>query len=140
MLWVLDTDHVSLFQAEHPLVSQRFSLKQADQIATTIITFEEQMRGWLAVIRRSSSQDTWVKNYRKLSAARRFFGDIQVLDFTEAASASYVQLIDRKLRVGTQDLRIAAITLSLGGTIVTRNRRDFERIPGLQMEDWSLEL
>lgn len=44
----------------------------------------------------------------------------------------------QKIKVGTQDLRIVAIALSQNATVITRNKRDFERIPALNIEDWSL--
>jgi tRNA(fMet)-specific endonuclease VapC len=46
-------------------------------------------------------------------------------------------MINQKIRVGTQDLKIAAIAKSLSAIIVTRNSRDFSKIPEIQIEDWS---
>jgi tRNA(fMet)-specific endonuclease VapC len=56
-----------------------------------------------------------------------------VLD-TDHISLQFHQLHQQRLRIGTQDLRIAAIALANGCILITRNRRDFERAPGLGIE------
>lgn len=62
---------------------------------------------------------------------------LQILPFDEAAAEQFVQLKARVKQVGTQDLKIAAIALSVNATLVTRNAVDFARIPGLKIEDWT---
>jgi tRNA(fMet)-specific endonuclease VapC len=47
-------------------------------------------------------------------------------------------LLRRRLNVAGNDLRIAAIALETGAGVVTRNLRDFNRVAGLQCEDWSI--
>jgi tRNA(fMet)-specific endonuclease VapC len=59
------------------------------------------------------------------------------LPFDAAAAAIFDELRGQKLRIGTNDLAIAAITLSTGGVLLTRNAVDFERIPNLLFEDWT---
>jgi tRNA(fMet)-specific endonuclease VapC len=62
---------------------------------------------------------------------------LQILTFTLQAIDRYESLRRNKLGVKGNDLRIAAIALENSATVVTRNRIDFERIPGLLIEDWS---
>jgi tRNA(fMet)-specific endonuclease VapC len=61
-----------------------------------------------------------------------------ILPYTEAAIARVAGFKALRLNVGLMDLRIAAVTLEHGAIVVTRNRRDFSRIPGLSIEDWSV--
>ncbi|MEH2414390.1 type II toxin-antitoxin system VapC family toxin [Nostoc sp.] len=60
------------------------------------------------------------------------------LGFDQYAINCYEDLIRQRIRIGTQDLRIAAITLSVNGILVTRNRKDFEKVPNLRFEDWTI--
>ncbi|MEI7686890.1 MAG: hypothetical protein WCL32_17860 [Planctomycetota bacterium] len=50
----------------------------------------------------------------------------------------YLQLQSLKLGVGKADLKIAAIVLENGGVVVTKNMRDFGRVPGLDSVDWTI--
>ena len=58
--------------------------------------------------------------------------------FDEKAVAEFQRLWITRLRIGTMDLKIAAIALANDATLVTRNRIDFEKVPGLRIEDWSV--
>ena len=121
--WILDTDHVSLWQREHPHVTARIGGVKWEDFAVTIITVEEQLRGRLDSIRRATSETAITCTYTNLKATYFFFLNINVLDFDSQAYSQFVNLRQQSIRIGTQDLRIAAITLSVGGILVTRNRR-----------------
>ncbi|MGK7947787.1 MAG: type II toxin-antitoxin system VapC family toxin [Xenococcaceae cyanobacterium] len=136
-LWILDTDHFSLFQRGHPIVVQRVINTNSQQLAITIISVEEQIRGRLNIIRRSTSRET-VLAYANLKSLLDDIQHINILDFTNDADDCYQDLVKQKIRVGTRDLRIAAIALSVDGIVVTRNKRDFEKVPNLRFEDWTV--
>jgi tRNA(fMet)-specific endonuclease VapC len=135
--WILDTDHISLLQRGHPAVEQRIRNINLNDIAITIISVEEQLYGRLNRIRRAKSPETLKTAYQRLYETLDDFKAANVLEFNTTAIALYQELVCQKIRVGTQDLRIAAITLSVNGILVTRNQRDFAKVPNLVIEDWS---
>ncbi|AFY47864.1 putative nucleic acid-binding protein, contains PIN domain [Nostoc sp. PCC 7524] len=136
--WVLDTDHVSLLQRGHPVVVSKVSAVNPAEIAVTVITIVEQMYGRLDVINRTKSKQELVTAYALLKETFNLLSQANILDFNEAAFDTYNDLLKQKIRVGTQDLRIAAIALSLNATVVTRNFKDFQKVPNLKIVDWSI--
>jgi tRNA(fMet)-specific endonuclease VapC len=96
------------------------------------------MYGRLNRIRRAKSTDELRLAYFNLNRTLAYFQSISVLDFDSSAADCYQSIISQKIRVGTQDLKIAAIVLSQNAVIVTRNSRDFGKVTGLQIEDWSI--
>jgi len=66
--------------------------------------------------------------------------EFQVLPYDANSHTVYQSLKAQRLRVGTQDLRIAAIALTHVGILLTRNLQDFEKVPGLAVQDWSIEV
>ena len=67
-----------------------------------------------------------------------FISQLQIISFSEPAIIRYEQLKSQKLNIRKMDLRIAAIVLDKGGVLVTHNTRDFQRVPNLVIEDWSI--
>ena len=138
MIYLLDTDHVSLDQRGNQLVMSRINAAGPTQVAISIITVEEQMRGWLAALRAARSGAERCAAYARLRAAVEYFASNTLIDYDTAADEIFESLRHQGIRIGTQDLRIAAIALSRKATLVTRNARDFGIIPGLTIVDWSL--
>ena len=137
-LYVLDTDIAGFAFQRHPTVLQRLQrLPEDDLVVTTIITFGEDLGGWLPACRRAPDGVARARAYARLQRGLDFYQQWVCLPFDEAAAAIFDQLRTQKLRIGTNDLAIAAITLAVSGTLVTRNTVDFQRIPGLVLEDWT---
>ena len=137
-LYILDSDHLSLYQRGHEPLGQRLLTVPPNQIAITVISVEELIRGRLAQIRKATKPQERVYAYHWFTRTLEFLRDFTVLGYDAQAEAHFQSLLAQKIRVGTQDLKIAAISLSQGATLITRNRQDFERVVGLTLEDWSM--
>lgn len=137
---VLDTDHISAMEWQTEVAQGlRTRLKQSGRKrVTTVVTYEEQSRGWLAYIARANTIPQLIDAYSRLSKQLKQYLRMPVLEFDQAAAAEYAALRRTKLRnhVGPLDLRIAAIVLAHDATLLSRNLKDFEQVPGLKVENW----
>ena len=136
-LYVLDTDTLTLFQQGHPKVRERAGSVPAAEIAISVLSVEEQLSGWYTELRQAKRPDRLAWAYRRLAQNVRFLSQLQILDFDEAAIARYDDLRQQKLKIRKTDLQIAAVALQNDAVLVTANLRDFKKIPGLRIADWS---
>src|SRR5208282_5394910 len=101
----------------------------ADDIATSIIRLQEQVQGWLAYLQQARKPEQTVRAYARLESIWRSFLKMNVLSYTDEAQARFGELRRQCPRVQTMDLRIAAIALTARATLLSRNLRDFRRVP-----------
>ena len=138
---LLDTDHLSILQWEEQpacnLLRERLHRFPPDDIATSIVTFHEQVQGWLAYLNRARRHEQVIMAYAKLETIWRWFLKMNVLSYTPEAHAHFAELKRQCPRLKTMDLRIASIALTTGSILLSRNLRDFHRVPGLAVEDWT---
>jgi tRNA(fMet)-specific endonuclease VapC len=140
-MFILDTDHVSLLQWDDSAEAQRLDARletvPEQELATTVITYEEQMRGWLAYVAKARTVAQEIEAYRRLLKSLEDFRNSRVMAFDERAAAEYQRLKRSRVRLGAMDLKIAAIVLTHDATLLSRNLRDFRQIDGLKVEDWT---
>lgn len=135
---VLDTDHLVELDrgSTQGAVLQQKLDDAGDQVATTIISAEEQFRGWLAQIHRQRDPHEQIATYQRLQRRIAFFAVWHVLPWNTEAADIIQELRRQRIRIGTMDLKIAGIVLAHNALLLSRNLRDFRQVPDLQVEDW----
>lgn len=137
-MYVLDTDHLSEVISESgPGERLKNRLAGLDpEVVTSIVSFEELLRGWLAKIHREQKPRQQTTSYRRLFKLLKSFTSWNVLVWDEDCVEIFERLEKLRLNVKPMDLKIAAITLRNDATLLSRNLKDFVRVPGLYVEDW----
>ncbi|MFO0957317.1 MAG: type II toxin-antitoxin system VapC family toxin [Isosphaeraceae bacterium] len=111
-------------------------MPSSEAVGISIVTVEERMRGWLAVIARERSAARQVVGYRGLGLLFEFYHAFEVLPFDEAVAIRFDDLRRQGLRIGSMDLKIAATALINQALLLSANLADFQRVPGLRVENW----
>ena len=129
---MLDTDIcIYLAKNRHPQVTARFESLRPEQLVMSAITYGELQRG----ANKSNQRD------RTLSQLAELVQYIPVESLTAAAAQAYGEIratLEKQGRViGNNDLWIAAHAVTLDVTLATNNEREFDRIAGLNVENWT---
>lgn len=135
---VLDTNHITElgYNTSKGLRLLSRIESSGNTAVTTIVTVEEQLRGWLAEISKRSDLHQQLPAYERLKERIEFFSAWLLLAFDSDAADLVKTLRSQGIRIGTLDLKIAAITIVHDATLLTRNTVDFAKVPGLRFENW----
>lgn len=134
--YILDTDIITYQQRGDQRIIQKLELLDPNEVAVTVVSMYEQLRGRLANINRKQSVLQLQRAFELLERTQTYYCRVPIVSFDNDARIIYEQLRKLKLRIGTQDTQIAAITLTHSAILVTNNQRHFSRIPNLQLASW----
>jgi tRNA(fMet)-specific endonuclease VapC len=136
---LIDTDHLTVLTdqraASNALLVRRLEAA-GDAPAIPIVAVEEQCKGWLAKLGRTRDIRQQITPYHRLAELFDFLAEWDIVPLSEAAADRFDELRRQKIRVGSQDLKIAAIALVENALGLTANERDFQKVPGLRVENW----
>ena len=136
---LVDSDHLSVLidrrDARHQALTARLA-EVRDEVAIPVVVMEEHLRGWLAQIQRMRDPAKLIGPYGRLTQLVMFLAEWDITVWTADAAADFSRLRAERVRIGTQDLRIACIALMNDALLLSANLRDFQQVPGLQVEDW----
>ena len=132
-MYLLDTNVLSevIKREPSPALMARLAEVDAEELFTTSVTVMELRYG---AARRHDRRRFWVRLEREVLSR------VQILGFgaseAEKAGDLLAELAKRGVPIGLEDTLIAAVALTHGCAVVTRNVRHFERVPLLEVENW----
>jgi tRNA(fMet)-specific endonuclease VapC len=138
--YLLDTDPISFLQRrsgpEYAALASRMGQHKPSDFALCVVSFHEQTLGANTFISRARTTADVVRGYTLFAEILSGFVGATVLPFDAATGMVFDGLQAQRVRIATMDLRIAAVALTQGLMLLTRNRANFSLVPGLVIEDW----
>jgi tRNA(fMet)-specific endonuclease VapC len=134
---LLDTETFTLLAGSHPEVTERLATAK-DEVGITVVTRIEALGGRFAFLMRAAHGEELLRAQQWLQRTEVDLARLPAIPFDAAAAAVFDRLLGTKglKKAGRGDLLIASIALASRATQVTRNRKDFQKVPGLWIENW----
>jgi tRNA(fMet)-specific endonuclease VapC len=129
MIYMLDTDTVSLMVRKNHSVIDKLIKHEADEICISAITYAELCYG----LEKKGSA-------RLFNEIMSIMGKFTIVDFNNSQAEQYgkirLGLEKSGTPLGDMDILIAASALAAGAILVSHNIKHFSKIKGLRVEDW----
>lgn len=138
MLVVVDTNHLSELDRNAEFAARFAERRRVSscRVFTSVVTVQEITKGWLALLNRCRTMEDEVIVYARFQRSIEALKDWDILPFDRDSGRQFTTLVRQRIRIGTMDLKIAAICLAHDCTLLTRNLADFGKVPGLRVENW----
>lgn len=135
---ILDSDTLTHLHAGHPRVIENLHQAADPDVAITVITKIELLRGRINFILKAESGANLLRAQQLLARTEELLAQLLVLPFDTSSIVHFDRLRRQKnlRRIGRADLLIASIVLAHRATLVTRNLRHFQQISGLKVANW----
>jgi tRNA(fMet)-specific endonuclease VapC len=137
-MYLLDTDTLTYLYAGQAQVVNRLQQAGTPNVGTTIITKIEVLRGRMDAVIKAADAGKLLYAQQLLIRSEEFIEAMIVVPLDQSAATLFDRLAKAPAlnKVGRADLLIASIALANRATLVTRNRRHFEKVPGLMVVNW----
>jgi tRNA(fMet)-specific endonuclease VapC len=137
-MYLLDTDTLTHLHAGNINVVKQLNSVDDDMIAITIITKIEVLRGRIDYVLKADTGEKLIKAQELLFRTEELLNQLPIIAINQLASEEFNRLraISKLRKIGQADLLIASITLVNRATLVTRNLRHFQQIPGIKVVNW----
>lgn len=128
---ILDSSEIIALERSRGIVESLVAGREDEPFGISVVTVAELLHG----VERA---DTETRKIRRQAFVEKVIEMIPVFPFDSGFARIYARiwasLVQRGFTVGSHDLIIAATAISLDYTVITANRRDFEKIEGLRLE------
>ncbi len=138
MVVILDTNHFREL-VEAGVLGRRLLARIEEnqaEVFTCIVAAEETLRGWMALLNQQKPGPDQIAAYVEFQRSLETLAYFTIMPFDHETADHFVRLRSQFPRHGTMDLKIAAICLAHDTLLLSRNLQDFEKIPGLKVENW----
>ena len=136
---LLDNDHFTVMAHENYSQHRDLAARlrgQTDEVCLPVIAAEESLRGWLAQSHRAKRESQRIAAYDHLIELIGVLQKLRIIRWDEVAARELARLRGLRVKAPPHDLMIASLAITHDALLLTRNAKDFSRVPGLRFESW----
>ncbi|MUG93419.1 PIN domain-containing protein [Scytonema sp. UIC 10036] len=137
-MYLLDTDTLTHLYAGNTNVIARLNAVETSEVGITIITKAEMLRGRIEYLIKAENSESLLRAQEFLFRTEEFLAELLIVPISQSAADEFerLRIVSKLRKIGRADLLIASISLANRATLVTRNIRHFQQIPGLRVVNW----